>query len=353
MACFGPDKPTDRNYGKEMSDTMNAQMKIAPEWYASEAEYQPKYASLAMSTARQQMPGLADLYMQSGQADNRVQSQAREADIADVANLGPQAQAAMEAADPRTTKLISRLTDQAQEGLDAGSSMTSGQRTDFQQALRARSMASGMGNGPGDIFSESLAQGDYGQQLMRQRQAVAGQVAGMRKSAYGDVFQQVLGRSGGAVSAAAGGAAGAAGMSGGPSLFNPESAYAGNLDASNAAYNWQYQQASPSTMAKIGMVSNTVGSFIGSIGKGFMCWVAREVYGDYNPKWLEFRRWLTTRAPQWFRKLYVRHGPAVAVWLADKPALKKLVRRWMDARIDSMRKSERQISWQALDTPAV
>jgi len=34
-----------------------------------------------------------------------------------------------------------------------------------------------------------------------------------------------------------------------------------------------------------------------------ICWVAREVYGADNPRWLEFRTWLLTQAPAWFRDL--------------------------------------------------
>ena len=63
------------------------------------------------------------------------------------------------------------------------------------------------------------------------------------------------------------------------------------------------------------------------------CWVARAVYGARNPRWLVFRFWLLHRAPAWFRALYLRHGERFAGWLADKPWLQAVIRRWMDARI--------------------
>ena len=66
------------------------------------------------------------------------------------------------------------------------------------------------------------------------------------------------------------------------------------------------------------------------------CWVARLVYGAHNPRWLVFRQWLFLRAPGWFRALYLRHGERFAGWLADKPRLQALIRRWMDARITSL-----------------
>lgn len=63
------------------------------------------------------------------------------------------------------------------------------------------------------------------------------------------------------------------------------------------------------------------------------CWVAREVYGFHNPRWLMFREWLFEDAPRWFRGLYLRHGAAFAEWIADKPRLKAMIRRFMDSRI--------------------
>jgi hypothetical protein len=67
----------------------------------------------------------------------------------------------------------------------------------------------------------------------------------------------------------------------------------------------------------------------GGAGVGF-CWVAREVYGESNPKWLRFRDWLTADAPRWLHDLYAAHGEAFAGWLRDKPAAKAVVRTLMD-----------------------
>ena len=63
------------------------------------------------------------------------------------------------------------------------------------------------------------------------------------------------------------------------------------------------------------------------------CWVARAVYGAENPRWRLFRYWLLHHAPAWFRSGYLRHGPRVARWLDRLPALKPVVRYWMDRRI--------------------
>ncbi len=61
------------------------------------------------------------------------------------------------------------------------------------------------------------------------------------------------------------------------------------------------------------------------------CWVAREVYGIHNPKWLMFREWLLTQAPSWLREAYIAHGEEFAAWIHDKPVVKAAVRGMMDA----------------------
>ena len=65
-----------------------------------------------------------------------------------------------------------------------------------------------------------------------------------------------------------------------------------------------------------------------------LCWVAREVYGANNPKWLLFREWLLRDAPTWMVQLYSTHGEAFAEWIHDKPAIKKSLAWLMDRAID-------------------
>lgn len=72
-----------------------------------------------------------------------------------------------------------------------------------------------------------------------------------------------------------------------------------------------------------------MGGMGGGDGGGF-CWVAREVYGRHDPRWLVFRDWITSAAPDWLRTLYERHGEACAAWIRDRPAAKAIVRWVMD-----------------------
>ena len=60
--------------------------------------------------------------------------------------------------------------------------------------------------------------------------------------------------------------------------------------------------------------------------KGNCCWVAREVYGEANPQWLMFRRWLLGDSPIWFRNLYISRGEAFANWLSKVKWQSKLTK---------------------------
>jgi hypothetical protein len=68
-------------------------------------------------------------------------------------------------------------------------------------------------------------------------------------------------------------------------------------------------------------------------GMGF-CWVAREVYGPHDPRWLVFRDWLSADAPSWLLHLYERHGQAFADWIHDRPLAKAAVRAAMDRVVE-------------------
>jgi hypothetical protein len=70
-------------------------------------------------------------------------------------------------------------------------------------------------------------------------------------------------------------------------------------------------------------------------GMGGMCWVAREVYGVHDPRWLAFRDWMLTDAPAWLRDAYAAHGEACAAWIHDKPLVTRGLRVLMDRAIAS------------------
>jgi hypothetical protein len=73
----------------------------------------------------------------------------------------------------------------------------------------------------------------------------------------------------------------------------------------------------------------------GGFGGGGLCWVAQEVYGISNPRWITFRDWLQTEAPDWMYQAYSQHGEQFASWIKDKPQLKDSLREVMDHLLSS------------------
>jgi len=71
----------------------------------------------------------------------------------------------------------------------------------------------------------------------------------------------------------------------------------------------------------------------GPMGGNPFCWVAREVYGVADPRWLLFRTWLEDQSPAWLRSLYRSHGEAFADWIHDRPVAKAAIRGCMDLAI--------------------
>ena len=104
--------------------------------------------------------------------------------------------------------------------------------------------------------------------------------------------------------------------------------------ATNAANMYNAQVGADATKTA-GMWSG-LGSLGGSLGAAAImksCWVAREVYGEHNPAWLDFRQWMFSSAPKWFFKLYLAFGERFANFISNKPRLKARIRLWMDSKI--------------------
>jgi hypothetical protein len=64
---------------------------------------------------------------------------------------------------------------------------------------------------------------------------------------------------------------------------------------------------------------------------GSICWVAREVYGADDPKWLQFREYLLSKAPAWLLNAYIKHGEKFAEVVKRNSWIKAILRPLMDA----------------------
>ena len=67
-----------------------------------------------------------------------------------------------------------------------------------------------------------------------------------------------------------------------------------------------------------------------------MCWVAREVYGPSDPKWLQFREWVISYSPDWFYNAYSNYGESFAKLVSKLPILKSIIKPFMDAKRKSI-----------------
>lgn len=291
---------------------------------------------------------------------------------------GPQANPAMDQLNQRVlgqqpSRISQLLEGGVVNGLSADGSLTSAEMRAAEQQVRAAYAARGMAMSPQAISAEAqnrlvsqrqrqlenlqMAQ-SVNSQLIGERQmginnlgqlaqlnqantaadrSWQAQLVGLRQATASDPFQAILGRPSVAFQQAQGygGMGMASTQAAGPALFNPESSYAnniygGNQQAENAARAATAANKSAITGALIGAAGTVGGASI------LKCWVAREVYGVSNPKWLVFRHWLETSAPVWFHDLYVKHGEKFAAWISNKPIIKRAIRRWMDGRIATL-----------------
>lgn len=277
--------PPKRSYAREYMDTLNVQIDSMPKLFKAQREWAPQMAQLGVDTAQGVMPGI--MQMGNQYADSPIQRQ---------------------------------LMQQAQGDLAQGGRLTPDQMRNIQQDTRAAFNDRGLGISNPAMFAEVMNLEGARQNRLRERQGFAQNVDqanfGRRQAGVSNAMQMM--------------------GYGTAQLFNPESGYA--QDLYNTNYNGQAAAniaTANNRAAMLGGIMNLGGSAIGA-GAMAMCWVAREVYGETNPKWLLFREWLFTGAPRWFRALYAGWGDAFAAWIRNKPRLKRTIRHWMDARIKGM-----------------
>ena len=210
-----------------------------------------------------------------------------------------------------------------------------GQEAGIQTSDNTRSMQADQFNVASQMDAEKLRESLRQQGLLGYLDA-ASRVSQLENQGQLDPFQAILGRSGGGSLQAGQSVFGQAGygLNSGPAYLNPESGlgYIQN-QATNAANMYGAQVAADATR-NAGIMSG-IGSAAGGLlgNAGLFCWVAREVYGEHNPAWKMFRMWMFTESPSWFFKLYKNYGERFASFIADKPRLKAVIRKWMDSKI--------------------
>ena len=78
--------------------------------------------------------------------------------------------------------------------------------------------------------------------------------------------------------------------------------------------------------------ANAVGGLIGTLGAAAIqfCWVAREVYGVSDLRWVKFRYWMLEDSPRWLHWMYLNYGEAFAKFIKTKPLVKSILKKFMD-----------------------
>lgn len=268
-----PDAPPARNLGQETKDSLQAEIDLAPQRYAMEAQYRPQYDALEMQSFQNALygtggnKGLLDIYTQDiaprmNQLDLQSQAGQREADIAAVEKYGPRATAAMRAVNPQQTALLDAITNQSLSDVQAGYNLPQGLRDTVNQSSRAGQAARGLGFGPSDAYAETLAQSDAANQWRGQNLDRGMRVAATNAATQTDPFLAILGRPASSPAAAQGLLNQGLGLGGQSqsvyNRFDPMNAYA--QDLFNTNYNAQAAANIASSNAKAGIISSGLGA---------------------------------------------------------------------------------------------
>lgn len=222
---------------------LQAQVDLAPDLYAANAQYQPLYSDLNIATLRRALlgngtdPGLLQTYKdvepQLTEFASAATSGQRERDVADVERLGGRATAALRGADPTAAALEDALAKQAMDQLASGASLDPQMRDQVSQEVRSAQAARGFGFSGSDADVEGLFLGREANAMRQQRQGFAADVASRRRATTGDPFMAILGRPS-SVPGMAGSVIGqAAGTTAGAQQFDPFSAYGADLANTN------------------------------------------------------------------------------------------------------------------------
>lgn len=217
--CF--ENPQAPNPGAGMGQMMQAEVKYAPQMYAANAQYSPMYSALELGDLSSFLngsgttPGFLSQYtntvmpgLATGQAAGN--SVIRQANLSDAAALTPQYIQQERTANPGGAGLLDTMTSNAQQQLAYGTQLTPAEQLQMNQSVRAGQAARGMGNGPADVFNESMADTNYGQQLYQQRMGQAQGLVPTLQGFYNNPTAAISGM-GSTAGLTAGGLAGVAG----------------------------------------------------------------------------------------------------------------------------------------------
>lgn len=380
-----PDKPQPIDYAKLMASANEQARAAVDQQFKSQIRYYPQMERLQLGTVARIGGNLDNAYTRQakGVIDSTLQQGAGA--LADTGNrlnvLGDLSGAVARDAQGRAlagaNSIEQNLYDNAASDLSLGRSLNAEEARNASQAARGAFAARGLGVGSGaaaaEILNRAAASDARYQQRLANAQA-ANQtreqgIQGRQSAALGMLGNtaNIYGQGGGAYQNAAqlgfGGAnalvnldpyqralgtgvqlgSGILGQTGQMigNTYNQALGMAGNVASFNtnmqaSMYNSALNNNAATAAANNAMWGQIAGAGIGAIGKigsaAAFCWVAREVYGEENPAWMEFRDWLLTRGSYRRVSRYAANGPRIAEYISTRPGWKARLRKWMDAR---------------------
>lgn len=268
MGSTTVEAPPPRDYGEETRDTLESQIALAPQLYASEAQFRPQYANLERGIQLEQLGldpnmGLLDAFRQISAAQKDIQYDSTGADIDMIRELGPELAAAQRAADPEADALRQAIMADAIEGMEAEGGMTEDESRMVDQRVLEGAADRGMVDQKSTLLSQIKGQLQGDRAVDQQRLQNAGVAYGMGNF---DPLLALTGRSGNAPVMAQQGFGGANfALNSSPAIFNPESAYAGSLATSNQQ---NIMDARTATAANRASMFGGLMSGLGSLGGG-------------------------------------------------------------------------------------
>jgi hypothetical protein len=339
--------PPAPNYQESMRSILQAQIDLAPQVYASEAQYQPKYQTLQDQIAKQAATSQIEMYRglqpAYSQLEEDYMKSQQAAQLRGLQGRGGEYVQAFQ--DVQGVGGINRALQQyAQQKLGAletdGTLLSQAQERDIRnQSLSgyaARNTALSAQANLAEVLNRYNARQAREQQLVALGTGLGGYFQQQSAPALTSFYQQPM------YAGSFGGQAAQNAMMGqqqaGPQYFNPESQT--GMGSIYGAYNAQMQLAAGTAQARAmeragrsAMWGQIAGATIGAVGNMAKCWVAREVYGRMNPDWLTFREWMVNEAPEWLRATYIKYGEWFAGFIKDKPRVKWFIKLWMDSKI--------------------
>jgi hypothetical protein len=273
---FYPDSPAPRDLGQETKDTLQAEIDLAPQRYAAEAKYRGLYDQLDQQSIQNALygsggnRGLLDIYFkdiapQSQALERQAAAGQREADISAVEQLGPRATAAMRAVNPQQTALLDAITQQSTADVRSGYNLPPGLADVVNQSVRSGQAARGLGYGPADAYSETLARSDAANQWHGQNLDRGMRVAATNAATQTDPFLAILGRPAATPQAAMGllGGGQSQGLQGQSvyGRFDPTNAYAQDL------YNTNFNAKAAANIAASNMKAGMVNAGVNLVGQ--------------------------------------------------------------------------------------